>query len=82
MGAVVHEHESNMRSIMKSITFRILATITTIVLVYIFIGHLGIAAVIGGLEIVLKLILYYFHERAWDRVSWGKFTLESGVNGS
>jgi adenylylsulfate kinase len=82
MGTVVHEHESNMRSIMKSITFRILATITTMILVYIFFGRLDLAAVIGALEIVLKLILYFFHERAWDRVSWGKIVVESGANGS
>jgi adenylylsulfate kinase len=82
MGVVIHEHESNMRSIMKSITFRILATITTMILIYIFFGRLDLAAVIGGLEIVLKLILYFFHERAWDRVRWGKITLESEANGS
>ena len=81
MGDVVHEHESNMRSIMKSITFRILATITTMILVYVFFRRLDLAAVIGGLEIVLKLVLYFFHERAWDRVSWGKIILESEANG-
>lgn len=82
MRAVVREHESNLRSIMKSVTFRILATITTIVLIYIFFGRLDVAAVIGVLEIVLKLALYYIHERVWDRVSWGKITVESGADGS
>ncbi len=67
----MHEKETNKRSWVKSITFRILATLTTMILVYIFFGRLDIAAVIGGLEVVLKLILYYYHERFWNQVSWG-----------
>ena len=47
-----------------------------------FFGRLDIAVVIGGLEIVLKLILYYFHERFWNRVSWGKIIVEEGIHGS
>ncbi len=56
----------------KSITFRILATVTTIVLVFIFTGEMLLALEIGMVEVVSKLILYYVHERFWDRVSWGK----------
>jgi adenylylsulfate kinase len=78
----MHEKETNKRSWVKSITFRILATVTTMILVYIFFGRLDIAAVIGGLEIVLKLILYYYHERFWNRVSWGKIIVEEGIHGS
>jgi uncharacterized membrane protein len=57
---------------MKSITFRILATVTTIVLVFIFTGEMLIALEIGLIEVVAKLVIYYAHERVWDRVSWGK----------
>lgn len=78
----MHEHETNMRSVVKSITFRILATLTTIILVYIFFGRMDIAAVIGGLEVLIKLILYFFHERIWNRVSWGKIIKEGEVHGS
>lgn len=78
----MHEHETNMRSVVKSITFRILATVTTIILVYIFFGRLDLAALIGGLEILIKLILYFFHERIWNRVSWGKIIMEDDKHGS
>jgi len=78
----MHEQETNMRSVAKSITFRILATLTTMILVYIFFGRLDLAALIGGLEILIKLILYFFHERIWNRVSWGKIIVEDEKHGS
>ena len=53
------EHETNLRSMVKSITFRILATITTIILVYIFFGRIDLAVILGGLEILLKLVLLH-----------------------
>ena len=60
------------RSIMKTITFRIIATITTMAFVLIFTGSLEIAGIIGVLEVVAKSILYYAHERVWSMTSWNK----------
>jgi adenylylsulfate kinase len=74
--------DTHQRSIVKTVTWRIIATMTTVTLVYIFFRKLEIAAAIGGIEVVLKLIFYFIHERAWDRVRWGKITLESEANGS
>jgi adenylylsulfate kinase len=42
------------------------------VLVYIFTGTLKIALAIGGLEVVLKMLIYFLHERTWDRIRFGK----------
>lgn len=64
--------ESNGRSLAKTISWRFLATITTALLVYIFTGKLEIALAVGGIEVLLKLILYFFHERTWNKVSFGK----------
>ncbi len=64
--------ESNSRSLIKTISWRALATITTAVLVLIFTGRWGIALAIGGIEVVVKIILYFFHERLWNRISYGK----------
>jgi len=66
------ESETHLRSIIKSITFRILATVTTIILVVIFTGEILLALSVGIAEVVSKLILYYVHERFWDHVSWGR----------
>jgi adenylylsulfate kinase len=64
--------ESHLRSAIKTISWRFWATVTTMVLVYIFTGALTIAAAIGALEIILKIILYFFHERVWDKIRFGR----------
>ena len=60
------------KTIMKTITWRVLATLATIILVYIFTGKLKTAAGVGVVDVILKTILYYGHERLWARVRWGE----------
>ena len=64
--------ESRLRSVLKTISWRFWATVTTMLLVYIFTVKITIAATIGGIEVVLKIFLYFIHERTWDRVRFGK----------
>ena len=64
--------ETNTRSIVKTISWRILATITTMSLVYIFIGDMTIAISVGGIEVFLKMLIYFLHERAWDKIKFGR----------
>ena len=71
--------ESNSRSILKTISWRTLATITTVILVIIFTGKWQIALAIGGIEVVIKIFLYYLHERAWNHVEYGKKTYQPAV---
>jgi adenylylsulfate kinase len=63
--------ESHKRTIAKTISWRIVATITTALLVYIFTGNFTIAIEVGALEAVLKLLFYYLHERGWSHIAWG-----------
>ena len=56
---------SKKRHLLKTITWRILGTLDTFLLSWIITGSLSIGATIGGIEIITKMILYYFHERAW-----------------
>jgi len=64
--------ESRSRSTAKAATWRILASLTTMSLAWIFTKDLRIVLSIGGFEIIAKMIIYYFHERAWDKVMWGR----------
>ncbi len=64
--------ENRIRAVIKTLSWRLLATLTTILLVYIFVGKVEIAAAVGGLEVITKLVLYYFHERAWNKIHLGK----------
>ena len=73
------EKESKTRSILKAITWRAIATGTTFTLAYtIFSGSgcddaLQKSSLVAGLELVIKLVIYYFHERAWQAVPRGTF---------
>jgi len=64
--------ETNQRSIIKGISWRILATTTTIIIVYVFFGELDLAIAAGMIETVLKVGLYWAHERVWLKVRWGR----------
>ena len=63
--------ESRLRSLIKGITWRILATATTMIIAYIITGEVGDAIKIGAIEFVGKLLIYYLHERAWQMVPRG-----------
>lgn len=68
--------ETNTRSIVKGISWRIVATTTTIVIVYVFFGRLDLAIAAGMIETLLKIGLYWAHERAWFKIRWGKKKIE------
>jgi uncharacterized membrane protein len=57
------------RHIAKTITWRIVGTIDTIILSWIITGDLGIGMAIGGVEVITKMVLYFLHERAWYKFS-------------
>jgi uncharacterized membrane protein len=57
--------ETHLRSIIKSLSWRITATITTMLIAYLITGNYEIAIKIGGIEVFLKLLIYYLHERLW-----------------
>ena len=62
------KREPRLRSAIKGITWRMIGTLDTLILSWLFTGSLSIAAAIGGTEIFTKIILYYGHERIWLRV--------------
>ncbi|HEV8197672.1 MAG TPA: DUF2061 domain-containing protein, partial [Gemmatimonadales bacterium] len=64
--------ETHARSIAKAISWRVLGTLATTLLVFIFTGRLGLSLAVGGLEFVSKIGLFWFHERLWDRTRFGK----------
>ncbi|MHA2423185.1 MAG: DUF2061 domain-containing protein [Candidatus Thorarchaeota archaeon] len=56
------------RALVKAVTWRVLAVTVTIIIVFLFTGSLEISLGIGGVDVIAKTILYYLHERGWDRV--------------
>tara|TARA_B100000780_G_scaffold193970_1_gene136763 strand:+ start:318 stop:524 length:207 start_codon:yes stop_codon:yes gene_type:complete len=60
------------RTIVKTMTWRITASLTTFIIAWMLTGDLLIGATIGGIEAIAKVFLYYFHERIWNNISWAK----------
>ena len=71
MNDSAEQRESRLRSLLKTITYRVLGTLTTTVLAYAVTGDVRVSLTIGGIEPVLKTVIYYLHERAWQRIPAG-----------
>jgi adenylylsulfate kinase len=63
--------DTRVRSLIKGFSWRALGTLDTMVISYIITGSPVKALSIGGIEIFTKVILYYFHERLWQKIRWG-----------
>ena len=64
--STVAKKESHIRSLLKGISWRVVGTLTTVVVAYILTGDTSSALAIGTIEVFTKLLLYYLHERAWQ----------------
>ena len=53
-------------SLMKTITWRVLASADTLLISYVLTGSFAIASSIASLEVITKMFLYYGHERAYE----------------
>ncbi len=64
--------EKPLRSIVKSISWRLVGTLDTIFIAWLVTGQVKAAISIGSVELITKMILYFFHERIWNGIKWGK----------
>lgn len=63
--------ESSLRSWVKAVTYRITGTVTTALITFGVTGDFTTALAVGSVEPFVKLVVYYVHERAWQRVPLG-----------
>jgi uncharacterized membrane protein len=70
--------ESHKRSVVKSVSYRIVASAATGLLSYLVLNHFDYsksaeaASLIGGIDVFVKLATFYVHERVWDKISFGR----------
>lgn len=64
--------EKNYRSLVKSLSYRITGTIATFLISYIVTGQLKFALSIMSVDFVSKIVIFYLHERMWNRIKFGK----------
>ena len=62
---------SRTRSILKTISWRVVGTLDTIALGWFITGDPTVGLKVGGLELITKFILYYIHERLWIKNKYG-----------
>ena len=60
--------DSNLKSLAKTISWRVVGTIDTMIVSYFITGETAMALSIGSVEVVSKMILYYLHERVWSGI--------------
>jgi len=60
------------RTLAKTVTWRVIALVTTILVVYLYSKDVTESLVVGISANALKMVLYYVHERMWNRVSFGR----------
>jgi len=64
-------HAGKKRSLVKTLTWRTLATTDTIIIARIITGSWTVGFGIASIEVVTKMVLYYLHERGWASLDWG-----------
>ena len=64
--------ETHIRSVAKAISWRIVATLTTMLLVFVFTGNLVVSGGVGITELITKIVIYYVHERVWNAIGFGR----------
>ena len=66
-----HE-DAHLRSILKAVSYRLLAAITTTTIVFVFTRKIALSLGIGAVEAAAKVICYYIHERMWSFIGFGQ----------
>jgi uncharacterized membrane protein len=64
--------EKPLRSVVKAISWRVVGTLDTLIVSYVLTGEIALATSIASVDFLTKLILYFFHERFWNKIKWGK----------
>jgi adenylylsulfate kinase len=64
--------DSHTRSIAKALSWRVLGTVATTLIVFVMTRRLAVSIAVGAFEFVSKTGLYWLHERLWDRITFGR----------
>lgn len=64
--------ETKTRSLLKSVSYRVFASIVTALIIFCFTGKLLLAVGLGVLDSVSKLLVYFLHERMWMAIPFGR----------
>jgi uncharacterized membrane protein len=66
--------ETHARSIAKAVSYRVLGSATTGIIVYAATGKGTLSVGVGAADVILKIGAYFLHERIWDHINFGRET--------
>ena len=64
--------DSTARSLVKAISYRLLGSLSTGLIVFFFVGDIKLSLGAGAFDVIVKLGLYFLHERLWNSISFGR----------
>ena len=64
--------ETNARSVAKAVSYRLLGSSVTGLILFVITGKGTVSAIGGAADMVLKIVAYFVHERIWDRIDFGR----------
>lgn len=64
--------ETNNRSIAKTISWRLTGSFSTFMISYLILGSFAVAGSIAVIQVIANTLLYYLHERVWNKINWGR----------
>lgn len=67
--------DTNTRSFVKTVCWRITGSGATFLISYLLTGNFAMAGTIAIVQVISNTILYYIHERVWNKINWGRKTV-------
>lgn len=64
--------DSQSRSLAKAVSYRVLGSAVTALIVLLFSGSLKVSLGVGALDMLSKIALYFLHERLWNHIPYGR----------
>lgn len=63
---------SHARSLAKAISWRFFGNLISFIIIYELTHKARLAFIASGIELIVKIALYYYHERVWNKIKWGR----------
>jgi uncharacterized membrane protein len=60
------------RSFAKALSYRIWGTLSSVAVAYVITKNAALSVTIAFWETVVKVLIYYAHERGWNYIQWGR----------
>ena len=73
-----HAEETLRRSVVKTVSYRVVILILDFASIYIFTRQIKVALSFMIVSNIYTTLVYFFHERIWDKIKWGKIIYKKG----